>query len=59
MNPCYQVNAASAMNPHEEEDLTMIPKIKRSQIVLTQFIGSGAFGEVYEGKDLRNLNKIW
>ena len=41
-NPMYQVDIT-------DEDLAMIPKIKRSQITLTKFLGSGAFGEVYEG----------
>lgn len=27
-----------------------LPHIKREQITLTQFLGSGAFGEVFEGK---------
>lgn len=33
-----------------DEDLEIIPKIKRCQITLTKFLGSGAFGEVYEGQ---------
>ena len=43
-NPMYnQLEVVS------DEDLAMIPKIKRSQITLTKFLGSGAFGEVFEG----------
>ena len=30
--------------------LQVIPRIQRSQITLTKFLGSGAFGEVYEGE---------
>ncbi|CAG9858272.1 unnamed protein product [Phyllotreta striolata] len=33
-----------------EEELKLLPQIKREQITLTQFLGSGAFGEVFEGK---------
>lgn len=32
------------------EDITMLPHIRRDQITLTKFLGSGAFGEVFEGK---------
>ena len=38
-----------------DEELALIPKIKRSQITLTQFLGSGAFGEVFEGT-VKELN---
>ncbi|XP_063241344.1 proto-oncogene tyrosine-protein kinase ROS isoform X2 [Bacillus rossius redtenbacheri] len=31
------------------EDLASLPHIRRDQITLTQFLGSGAFGEVFEG----------
>ena len=44
-NPMYQIEAAT------DEDLELIPKIERSQITLTKFLGSGAFGEVFEGKE--------
>jgi proto-oncogene tyrosine-protein kinase ROS len=42
-NPMYQVELPT------DEELALIPKIKRSQITLTKFLGSGAFGEVFEG----------
>lgn len=32
------------------EDLMLLPQIKRDHIKLIQFLGSGAFGEVYEGR---------
>lgn len=40
------------------DDLTQIPRIRREQISLTKFLGSGAFGEVYEGtvKNLMYVN---
>ncbi len=31
------------------DELVGIPKITEEQIKITQFLGSGAFGEVYEG----------
>ncbi len=39
---------------HINEDFTQIPRILREQISLTKFLGSGAFGEVYEG-NVKNL----
>ncbi|XP_074032211.1 receptor protein-tyrosine kinase sevenless isoform X2 [Leptinotarsa decemlineata] len=32
------------------EELSLLPQIRRDQITLTKFLGSGAFGEVFEGK---------
>ncbi|XP_077488341.1 receptor protein-tyrosine kinase sevenless isoform X1 [Amblyomma americanum] len=32
-----------------DEELASVPLIERDQIILTKFLGSGAFGEVYEG----------
>lgn len=32
-----------------DEELALLPQIRRDQIVLTKFLGSGAFGEVFEG----------
>ena len=43
-NPMYQIYQTPS-----DEELDIIPKIKRCQITLTKFLGSGAFGEVYEG----------
>ena len=40
-NPMYDVPS--------DEDLDKLPKVHRAQITLTQFLGSGAFGEVFEG----------
>ncbi|XP_072155472.1 proto-oncogene tyrosine-protein kinase ROS isoform X1 [Bemisia tabaci] len=33
----------------DEEQLKSLPHIRRDQITLTKFLGSGAFGEVFEG----------
>ena len=43
-NPMYRLYQTPT-----DEELEVIPKIKRCQISLTKFLGSGAFGEVYEG----------
>ncbi|XP_071055369.1 proto-oncogene tyrosine-protein kinase ROS isoform X1 [Onthophagus taurus] len=32
------------------DEIKLLPHIRRDQISLTKFLGSGAFGEVYEGK---------
>ena len=49
-NPIYQMYQTPT-----DEELDIIPKIKRCQITLTKFLGSGAFGEVYEGQ-VQDLN---
>lgn len=36
------------------DEFSEIPRIRREQITLTKFLGSGAFGEVYEGQ-VKNL----
>ncbi|KAK5650142.1 hypothetical protein RI129_001171 [Pyrocoelia pectoralis] len=43
---------ANQLNPDE---ITMLPHIRREQIKLMKFLGSGAFGEVFEGK-ARNIS---
>lgn len=35
--------------PLNESEIAALPQIKREQITMTDFLGSGAFGEVYEG----------
>ena len=52
-NPMYQMEAPT------DEELKIIPKIERSQITLTKFLGSGAFGEVFEGNCLFILTTQW
>ena len=32
-----------------EEDIASLPHFGRHQLILTKFLGSGAFGEVFEG----------
>lgn len=40
----------------QKKDKNELPNIKREQITLTKKLGSGAFGEVYEGK-IKNIVK--
>lgn len=35
--------------PLTDADIALLPQIRRDQITMTSFLGSGAFGEVYEG----------
>lgn len=37
-----------------DNEFSQMPRIRREQITLTKFLGSGAFGEVYEGT-VKNL----
>jgi len=32
-----------------DEDIAALPHFRRDQLTLTKFLGSGAFGEVFEG----------
>ncbi|XP_043520805.1 proto-oncogene tyrosine-protein kinase ROS isoform X2 [Frieseomelitta varia] len=49
-----QSNALYASTLQNDPDDSMLPKIRREQITLAKFLGSGAFGEVFQGnaKDL-------
>lgn len=38
----------------DNTEFSQMPRIRREQITLTKFLGSGAFGEVYEGT-VKNL----
>lgn len=44
----------------QKKDKNELPSIKREQITLTKRLGSGAFGEVFEGKikDIREESEI-
>ncbi|CAM1295286.1 sev (predicted) [Pycnogonum litorale] len=49
-NFIHQNNALYAFSDiPTDEELALLPQIRRDQIVLTKFLGSGAFGEVFEG----------
>ncbi|XP_043279081.1 proto-oncogene tyrosine-protein kinase ROS isoform X3 [Venturia canescens] len=49
-----QSNALYAPSLQHDHDDSMLPKIRREHITLAKFLGSGAFGEVFQGnaKDL-------
>ncbi|XP_054720908.1 proto-oncogene tyrosine-protein kinase ROS-like [Uloborus diversus] len=49
-NFVHQTNALyNLFDMPSDEELITLPQIKRDQIILTKFLGSGAFGEVFEG----------
>uniref|UniRef100_A0A1B0CKJ2 Fibronectin type-III domain-containing protein n=1 Tax=Lutzomyia longipalpis TaxID=7200 RepID=A0A1B0CKJ2_LUTLO len=45
----FHVNVLYTTGPLSESDVASLPQIRRDQITMTKFLGSGAFGEVYEG----------
>ncbi|XP_032680151.1 proto-oncogene tyrosine-protein kinase ROS isoform X3 [Odontomachus brunneus] len=45
-----QSNALYASTLQNDPDDSVLPKIRREQITLAKFLGSGAFGKVYQGK---------
>lgn len=42
--------------PLTDSDIASLPQIKREQLSIDEFLGSGAFGEVYEGI-VRNVDE--
>lgn len=42
-------NLLYSHGPLTDADIALLPQIRRDQITMTSFLGSGAFGEVYEG----------
>ncbi|XP_023241650.1 proto-oncogene tyrosine-protein kinase ROS-like [Centruroides sculpturatus] len=59
-NFVHQTNALYSIGDiPTDEELAMLPQIRREQIILTKFLGSGAFGEVFEGiaHDLNGENE--
>lgn len=42
--------------PLTDSDVASLPQIKREQLTMNEFLGSGAFGEVYEGI-VRNVDE--
>ncbi|KAG5883190.1 hypothetical protein JTB14_018205 [Gonioctena quinquepunctata] len=46
----HNTNVLYATTQSSPEELSLLPQIRRDQITLTKFLGSGAFGEVFEGK---------
>lgn len=47
-------NILYSFGPITDGDIALLPQIRREQITIACFLGSGAFGEVYEGF-LRNV----
>ncbi|XP_059618544.1 protein sevenless isoform X2 [Phlebotomus argentipes] len=45
----FHVNVLYTTGPLSDSDVASLPQIRRDQITMTKFLGSGAFGEVYEG----------
>ncbi|KAK4881780.1 hypothetical protein RN001_005099 [Aquatica leii] len=50
----HNTNILYTANQLSSDEITMLPHIRRDQITLMKFLGSGAFGEVFEGK-ARNI----
>lgn len=42
-------NILYSFGPITDCDIALLPQIRREQITIANFLGSGAFGEVYEG----------
>lgn len=42
-------NILYTFSPITDGDIALLPQIRRDQITIANFLGSGAFGEVYEG----------
>lgn len=48
-NLIHSNNILYTHGPLTDTDIALLPQIRRDQITMTSFLGSGAFGEVYEG----------
>lgn len=48
-NFIHNTNMLYCQGPLTDADIALLPQIRRDQISMTSFLGSGAFGEVYEG----------
>ncbi|KAJ8921659.1 hypothetical protein NQ315_010568, partial [Exocentrus adspersus] len=46
----HNTNILYVSTQQPPDEINMLPHIRRDQITLTKFLGSGAFGEVFEGK---------
>ncbi|XP_046801936.1 protein sevenless-like [Lucilia cuprina] len=64
-NRAFSMTSASTMytgGPLSDADIALLPHINWSQITLLNFLGSGAFGEVYEGmlkhEDEEEMEKV-
>lgn len=41
-----------------DEELLALPQIRKEQIIVTKFLGSGAFGEVFEGAVVEESEEV-
>lgn len=64
-NRAFSLTSASTLytgGPLSDADIALLPHINWSQITLLNFLGSGAFGEVYEGmlkhEDQEEMEKV-
>jgi len=48
-NFIHSNNILYTIGPLTDSEVALLPHIRRDQITMTEFLGSGAFGEVYEG----------
>lgn len=48
-NLIHSNNILYTHGPLTDTDIALLPQIRRDQMTMTSFLGSGAFGEVYEG----------
>lgn len=48
-NLIHSHNILYTQGPLTDTDIALLPQIRRDQMTMTIFLGSGAFGEVYEG----------
>lgn len=56
-NALYDPLTLQSIN-HQDDD-ALLPKIKREQIILTKFLGSGAFGEVCSFQIKQDIKKCF
>lgn len=54
-NFVHSNNILYSLGPLTDADIALLPQIRRDQITMANFLGSGAFGEVYEG-NVNNVN---
>lgn len=50
VNFIHNTNVLYVSTQPTSDEITLLPHIRRDQITLVKFLGSGAFGEVFEGK---------
>ncbi|XP_037919299.1 protein sevenless isoform X2 [Hermetia illucens] len=56
-NFIHTTNILYMPGPLTDADVALLPQIRRDQITMSNLLGSGAFGEVYEGC-VKNVNNV-